>query len=157
MVSLSALRNTCVPFPATAEYTTKSIATRTEPIRLFITTDSHYAGTFSKCNCFRTLKKKSVQSYLYSISKARSSTRCVPFRVQFVFRTPISFGVKYSFSNRINNGSPQTSSYTHPRNDLLRKVVKLCKYMRVFFFQTITLCHTYMINGDEQTNAFMST
>jgi hypothetical protein len=57
MVSLSELRNTCVPFPATAEYTTRSTATGTEHICLFITTNSLYAGTFSRSNCFRILKK----------------------------------------------------------------------------------------------------
>jgi len=112
----------------------------------------------TKINILRcTVSKTSKKRYWYSIWKARSSTRYLLFRVQFVFHTPISFGVKYSFSGRINNESPQTSSYTPPRTDLLRKVVKLCKYMEVFFFQTITHCHTNMINGDEQTNAFMST
>jgi hypothetical protein len=55
--SLWTLCNTCVLFPATAEYTTRSTATGRELIGLFITTNSLYAGTFSSSNCFRTLKK----------------------------------------------------------------------------------------------------
>ena len=78
MVSLSELWNTCVPFPATAEYTTRSTPTGTEPSRLFITTDSHYAGTFSSSNCYRAPKKvyKATAIFISVINQLDAQNFC---------------------------------------------------------------------------------
>ena len=57
--------NTCVPFPATAEDTTRSTATGTEHIRLFIATDSHHAGTLTRTIASEHRKKCTKLLVLY--------------------------------------------------------------------------------------------
>lgn len=146
--------NTCVLYPATAEYTTRSTATGTELIGLFITTSSLYAGTFSNNNCFRTLKK---------VYKATGTLflRLVHPRAALYFVCSLCFLRQYRSVLNIFSQTEYVMNVHRPAATCVQELIfweiQLNCASTWRFFETITLCHTNMINDDEQTNTCMST